>query len=229
MTDIPAFLDRRPLVWSYSMLHCFRDICPHQGEARYISKTIKFVETPEIKWGNAVHSAFEHRIRGNKPLPAEMSQWEGFAAPFNGLPAQVEEWYYIDGEGKACARFDTRKQGHGKLDLVLMQGANAYIGDWKTGSSRYEDPFELAVGAVFLKAKYPHLENIKGQYAWLKENRMSEIYDLSDTQGTWNEIQRIYTSILNWRQIGDFPKQQTPLCGWCQRFDCDKNTNTNRG
>jgi len=226
--DIPAFLDRRataPLVWSYSMLHCFRDVCAHQGEARYISKTIKFVETPEIKWGNDVHSAFEHRLRGGKPLPAGMAQWEKYAAPFNGKPVQVEEWYYIDHDGKACARFDDRKQGHGKLDMVLINGDAAYIGDWKTGNSKYESPYELEVNAVLLHAKYPTLKTIKGAYAWLKEDRLSEVYDLSHTLDTWKDICSTMETIYNWRKIGEFPKKRTPLCSWCQRWDCADNTN----
>jgi len=228
MTDIPAFLDRRPIVWSYSLLHCFRDVCAHQGQARYIDKTIKFVETPEIKNGNEGHEALELRVGAQKPLPLKFADCEPFAAPFDGRGAITEAWYYIDTDGRACDRFAKNKFGHGKLDLVLMQDDTAYLNDWKFGNSKYEDPFELEIGALLLHAKYPHLKTIKGTYTWLKEKRLSKMYDLSDTQKTWTEACTIMNTILNYRQLGEFPKKRSGLCGWCQRWDCDQNTNSKR-
>ncbi len=223
--DIPPFLDRRPIVWSYSLLHCFDDICAHQGEARYITKTIKFVETKEIKWGNAIHTAFEHRVGGGKPLPLEMQQWESFAKPFDGRGAKTEQWFQVDTTGKLCDRNDRNKFGHGKLDLHIVNGEQAYLADWKTGNSKYEDPFELEIGALFLKAKYPQLKTIKGQFAWLKEERWGQLYDLSDVGKTWNKVCSIMQTIYNYRKIAEFPKRQSPLCSWCQRFDCESNSN----
>ena len=51
---------------------------------RYIVKDQPYVESPEMKWGNDVHSAFEYRVGSRKPLPDNMMQWEQFAAPFDG-------------------------------------------------------------------------------------------------------------------------------------------------
>lgn len=227
-TSIPGFLDRRPIVWSYSLLHCFDDVCPHQGEARYITRTIKFVPTPEVERGNAIHTAFEHRVGGGKPLPADMQHWERFAAPFDGRGARTEQWFQIDTEGRACERNDPRKFGHGKIDLHIVNGESGYIGDWKSGGSKYEDPFELEIGALFLKAKYPQLKTIKGQFFWLKEDRAGQVYDLSDVGKTWGKVCSIMQTIYNYRKIGEYPKKQTPLCGWCQRFDCELNNNPSR-
>lgn len=226
--DIPGFADRRPIIWSYSLLHCFRDICAHQGQARYIDKSIKFIETPQIKEGNEGHEALDLRVGGKKPLPVKFDYCEPFAAPFDNLTPITEGWYYIDDQGHACDRFAKNKFGHGKLDLVVMQGDTAFFNDWKFGKSAYEDPFELEVGAVLLHAKFPQLKTIKGTYTWLKERRVSQVYDLSNTAETWNEICRIMKNILDWRSAGEFPKKQSGLCGWCQRWDCEKNTNQDR-
>lgn len=226
--DIPAALDRRPLVWSYSLLHCFRDICAHQGQARYIDKTIQFVETPEIQHGNRGHSALEQRVGGGKPLPLEFEKCEKFAKPFDGRGAQTEAWYYIGTDGKACDRFAKNKFGHGKLDLLLIQKDTAFLNDWKFGNGKYEDPFELEIGALLVHAKYPHLKKIVGTYTWIKEDRVSKVYDLSDTRKTWNEVCSIMQTILNYRKIDEFPKRRSGLCNWCQRWDCDQNGNPNR-
>lgn len=226
--DIPPMFDRRPLVWSYSMLHGFRDICAFQSEARYITKTIKFVETPEIQWGNKVHKAMQHRL-GGKPLPLDMQQWEPFVAPLAERGATAEQELGVTAEGKPCRFFSDKPQvwGRGKIDVTLIEGDTAAIWDWKSGSSRYEDPFELETNAVLLKAKHPHLKKITGWYVWLKENRLSKPYDLSDVGKTWNEICRIMQTIHNYKAIQEYPKRESPLCRWCQRYDCENNPNAN--
>ena len=226
--DIPAFLDRRPIVWSYSLLHCFDDICPYQGEARYITRSIKFVETEEIKWGNRVHEAFEMRVGGNKPLPLEMQSWERFAAPYDGRGARVEQWFGITADGHACDSRAANVWGRGKVDLHIVNGEAAFVNDWKTGNSKYEDPFELEVSALLINARYPQLKKIIGQYTWLKDERTSQTYDLSNTAATWKRVCDIMTKILAWRAAGDYPKNRTPLCGWCQRFDCENNSNPSK-
>jgi hypothetical protein len=222
LPDIPHVLDRRPLIWSFSMLKAFRDICPHQGAARYIRRSVQFVETPEIKWGNAVHTAFEHRVGGGRPLPQDMQQWECFAAPLDKFEGKlVEQKYGVTSEGRPCEFFAKDVWGRGKLDVVIVRDDSAYLPDWKTGNSRYEDPFELRVNAALLHARMPRLKRIMGQYVWLKDNRLGEMYDLSDTAATWKEIGEIVTTIHNWRTIDDYPKRQSPLCGWCPVTECE--------
>ena len=228
--DIPAFLDRRPIVWSYSLLHCFDDICAHQGEARYITRSIKFVETDEIKWGNKVHEAFELRVGGGKPLPLEMQAWERFAAPYDGRGAKTEQWFGITQDGHACDSRSPTVWGRGKVDLHIVNGTNAFINDWKTNKTdKYENPFELEIGALFLHAKFPQLTKIFGQFTYLTLEKTSRLYDLSDTAATWTKICSIMNQIYSYRQQGEYPKRRSPLCSWCQRFDCPENTNPNHG
>src|SRR5580692_7562438 len=97
---LPAILDRTRLVYSYTNLNCYENVCPYQFYERYIKKTVPFVETGDMKWGTAVHEAMELRISANKPLPIEakkwkdlkqtpeivnMQQWEPFAEPFDKI------------------------------------------------------------------------------------------------------------------------------------------------
>src|SRR5262249_35412876 len=110
-------------------------------------------------------------------------------------------------------------------------GDRAYINDWKfakVGNSKYEDPFELACGALLLKAKHPNLKVIKGTYTWINENKLSQPYDLSDTAATWAEVCSVMRSIYTWRAWGELQKSHRPLCGWTKRWDGNKNTNQNK-
>lgn len=221
--EIPPFLDRRPFVGSYTILSTYKN-CPHQMAHRYIWKTMPYVETPEMKWGNDVHSAFEYRVGGAKPLPQNMQQWEQFAVPFDGRAVAVEQKLGITSEGHACGFFSDKPQVwfRGKTDLAIINDTTAYLVDWKTGGSKFEDPFELATNAVLLHAKNPQLRKIVGSYTWLKENRVGRMYDLSDTAATWKEICRLMAEIADRKQRNEFEKKQSGLCkGWCGVETCE--------
>lgn len=195
--------------------------CPHQAYRRYLKKDQKYVETPEMAWGNKVHSAFEYRVSGGKPLPVDMQQWENFAKPFDGKAAAVEQKLGISANGHSVGFWDGSVWFRGKADLAIVKGETAFVNDWKTGNSKYEDPFELETNAVLLHAKFPHLKKIVGTYTWLRENRVSQLYDLSDTAQTWNTICRLMGEILAKRDTGEFEKKKSGLCGWCSVDDCE--------
>jgi hypothetical protein len=174
-----------------------------------------------MKFGNEVHSALELRVSGGKPLPQTMEQWEAFARPFDGQQAKVEQKMGINDQGRAVGFWDGSVWFRGKADCAIIRGDTAYLADWKTGKSTYEDPFELETNAVLLHAKNPQLKKIMGSYVWLKENRVGEVYDLSDTMKTWREICRLMAEILERKKTGEFEKTKSGLCGYCSVEDCE--------
>jgi hypothetical protein len=211
----------KPLVGTYSILNAYKN-CPEQMQRRYIAKDLgPFVETPEMAWGNKVHAAFEHRVGAKKPLPVEMQQWEQFAVPFDAHKVVVEQKLAVTSAGHPCDFWDKLVWFRGKADLVFLQGEKAYLCDWKAGSSKYEDPFELATQAVLLHAKHPHLRKFVGNYIWLKENRVGQMHDLSDTRETWRTICRLMGEIDADRQKGRWEKRKSGLCSWCNVTDCE--------
>ncbi len=227
MPDLLGFLDRRPpkagkpLVYTFSILNAYVN-CPEQMQRRYIAKDLgPYKETPEIAWGNKVHSAFEKRVGSGQPLPADMEQWECFAAPFDAMGAIVEQKLGVDANANASPYWDPPVFFRGKADCVVIKDDIAYIVDWKSGKSNYEHPFEIQTNAVLVKAKFPHLTKIKGSYAWLKENRMGQVYDLSDTAATWQQVLTITKDIERDMAAQDWHKKQSGLCGYCNVGDCE--------
>jgi hypothetical protein len=210
--DLPPFLKREtPVVWFYTLLNTYDNICQYQAFRRFINKDIKFVETPAVKFGNEVHSSMEYRI-GGKPLPVHMNHWEPLVAPLVERKATAEQKLGVTMEGRATGFFDKNVWGRGKLDVTLLNGTTAYLQDWKTGNVR-EEPFELEVQAVLLHAKHPQLQKIVGRFAWLKENRLGEMHDLSDTKTHWNKIGTIVQSIERSKATATWEKRQSGLCG----------------
>lgn len=195
--------------------------CPHAMYRRYIKKDgPPYVETPEMKWGNDVHSAFEHRIGSMKPLPEKMRAWECFAVPFDGKMALCEQKLAINRDNKPTGYWDKGCYFRGKNDVTVAQDTVGYLCDFKTGKSTYEDPFELETNALLLKAKKPQLAKIVGSYCWLKESRMGQLYDLSNFEGTWNRIRELMGKIES-KKPEEFEKHKSGLCGWCSVSDCE--------
>ena len=227
MDAIPAFLDRRagkPLIYTFTMLQAYRN-CGHAMYRRYIKKDQPYVETPQMKWGNDVHSAFEQRVGAGKPLPETMQQWEGFAAALDGRGAVVEQKLAVTKEGRATGFWDNDCWFRGKVDVVMLKDDRVYIRDWKSGSGKYEDPFELETSALLVKAKYPEIEFARGDYVWLKDNKVGQAYDLSRFASTWAELNRLVALIEADRASGEFEKKRSGLCGWCSVKDCEHNKN----
>jgi len=225
LESIPAFLDRRaskPLIYTFTMLSAYRN-CGHAMYRRYIKKDQPYVESPQMKFGNDVHTAFEHRVGSHKPLPDNMAQWEHFAAALDGRGANVELKLAMTREGRTTGYWDSDCWFRGKIDVTLRQGERAYIRDWKTSKtgSKYEDSFELETNALLLKAKYPALQVVRGDYVWLAENRIGQSYDLSAFRVTWDEINRLVALIEADRASGEFEKKRSGLCSWCSVQDCE--------
>lgn len=224
--DIPASLDRRkpkPLVYSYTLLDTFENVCPHQAYRRYVKKDIKYVESGAARWGNQVHTALEYRL-GGKPLPPEMQQWEPLVEPLASRKATAEQKLGITKGANPCGFFDDGVWFRGKIDVTLIEGETAYINDWKTGKSSYESPFELETNALLLHARYPHLKKIVGSYTWLAENRIGQMYDLSDTNAAWHRVCDLVDKFeIASGDSGGWEKRRSGLCGWCDVLDCEHN------
>ena len=209
------------MIWSYTFLNTL-DICPHQCEARYVSKTVPFVETPAMQHGNDVHKAMENRVGKGKVLPDQYREFEQFARPLNNYPVQCEMKLGITRDGSACDFFANDVWGRGKLDVGVTIEDTAMLLDWKTGNV-YEKPFELELQALLLKARFPKLNKITGKYVWLKESRLGQTYDVSDTLATWEKVCERVRLAEGYAKHGQWPKKPGPLCSYCDVMTCEHN------
>lgn len=210
----------KPLVWSYSFLSTY-DRCPRQAEARYITKELPYTESPEAAHGNKVHKVYEDALKLKQfpPVPYEYGVkyfHDIYALPCTELMA--EQQLGVTRDWKPTGFFGNDVWGRGKLDVTaILNTTTAILFDWKTGNSAYEDPFELEVQAVLLKAKYPELETIKGCYIYLKDDRYGKVHDLSSKiERTKETIEGIMRTVGK----GLFYAKKNPLCSWCALTSC---------
>ena len=230
--DIPACLRRdkdnrmptpafKPIVYSYTLLKT-ADTCLYKCFRQYVKRDLPFDKTPEIDWGNKVHEAMEYRL-GGKPLPQNMQHWEPLAVVYVERQARPEKKTGITRDGKPTGFFDKDVWLRCKIDATMLRNEAVFLADWKTGSSKYEDPFELEIQALTLKAAIPAITRVGGHYVWLKENRIGEPHDLSDFNATWAKVNNKVEVIEDCMASGEWPKTKNPLCPWCGVLDCENN------
>ncbi len=235
LPDIPAFLDRRPLIFTYTTFNTYENVCPHQCFRRYIKRDVPYQETPEMKFGNDGHAAMELRVGGGKPLPASLEKMETIAQAFVQRGAKAEQKLALTAEGRTTGFWDKNAWYRGKLDISIIVDTVGYIPDFKTGKTIRENPLELELNACLLQAQNPHLKKIVGQYVWMPdmygirlEPVLGPLHELSNTMRSWETIRRIAALIENDRKTGEFEKRKSGLCGWCDVMDCANNGKESR-
>lgn len=218
--DIPTFLDRRPFVGTFTILKAVQN-CQHQMWRRYIKKDQPYVQTEAQAFGDFVHKAMAKRVQHGIVLPEAMRDWEKHAAPFDQYKPATELELGVTREGRPTGFWDANVWFRGKVDVAIVMGVKAMITDWKTGSSKYEDEFELATGALLLKAHNPDITKVIGRYIYLKEDKLGPLHDLSDFHRTWQEMHQLMALIEQKRQSGEWIKKKSGLCGYCSVQDCE--------
>ena len=211
--------------WSHSLLHSY-EVCEHQAYRQYVVKDIPWEPTPERVAGNAAHKALELRLSAQVRLPDGFGRYEGLILPIERFEGERHyEWKLgMQEDGSPCRFHDDDVWGRGVLDVCLIRDRIGMLLDWKTGKVR-EDPEELEVQAVLLKAHWPGLTRIVGRYVWLRDNQLGQEHDLSDTVVKLASIrQRVEKFRMNLR-TGAWQKRDNVLCGWCSVRDCEFNRN----
>jgi RecB family exonuclease len=199
------------LPWSYTKLTTF-ERCPKLGYARYIAKTLPYVESEAARLGNEVHAALEKLIVDGVPLPEKWA-WVGEFVPETkpGDVVRAEDWFNFNMDNQptpARSWFTT------KIDFLQIEdGDVAWVLDWKTGKP-WEDPDQLNVYATAVKAHYPHVRHWRGMYVWLRERRVGEVHTLSPGRTFAKLVERVKAV-----DTSDTPRKNK-LCPWCELTTC---------
>jgi len=203
---------------SYSFLRDL-DNCPQKAYRKFITRDLPKEDSPELREGNTTHKLLEEYINGvSERLPVEL---ELHAKPLEVRGAKAEVMLGMSENFLPVGFFD-EPWLRGKVDVLVLEPPVAFIVDWKTGKVR-EDPHELRVQALLVRANYPTITTIKGCYVWLKTGRTGPIYDLSDLNATYHET---VSALEKAESYGaDWPTKPNALCNWCPVGDCRFNSN----
>jgi hypothetical protein len=112
----------------------------------------------------------------------------------------------------------------GIADLLVINGDQAFIVDYKTGSNKYPDPKQLQLMSLLTFAHFPEVKNVKaGLLFVVHEHFVTSEYDKQDSDKLWSDfygdLERLRLSHVN----DAWQPNPTPLCGWCPVSSCEFN------
>ena len=220
----------RKLGWSYSFLSTYLR-CRLQAEARYVTKTYPFKETPEMAKGNKLHTAFEHYVRNAiSELPGEIVEEfpraQAFADKAKSLPMPVAEHQIgIRRDWGPTGFFARDAWGRCKVDFYSMGTESALIWDWKSGKV-WEDPLELLIQAVAINSQYPKIKNMVAMYVWLKPGKLGDVHKIGPKE--ISDTRKLIEDIMAKVEMEPWLATKNALCGWCDYTHCRHYKETRR-
>lgn len=209
--------------WSFSSLKDF-DNCPRQYHEVKVRQNFVKKVTEQMLYGTAVHKACEDYVKDGTPLAKNYERFKPMLDVLRETPGvQYPEHKMALTAEKVPCEFDSPDYWvRGIVDLLVIDGMQAYIVDYKTGSNRYPDPKQLKLMGLMTFAHFPEVQHIKAGLLFVAHNSfMSEEYDRGDAPKLWEvfapTLKRLELSFLN----DSWPARATPLCGWCPVKTCE--------
>ena len=217
----------KPFSWSYTRLKNY-EACPRRHHEVDVLKNFKDEEGEALTWGNAVHAAFEKRIKYGMAFPKGMEAFEDICARVlkvadaTGARVVAEQQLAMTRNFGAAEWFGKDAWYRNKIDLMLKCGSQAGIFDWKTGKV-IEDSVQLALAASTVFAHYPDVDTIHSRFAWLKHNTdTKETFTRGQIgqfwRGMWSRIEPLQTAF----STGEYPAKPGRLCRrYCPVTTCE--------
>jgi hypothetical protein len=214
--------------WSYTSLVNF-ETCPLSfAEQRYY-KTIKFMETPEIKDGNVVHIGLENYLKSKVRID-RITDYTKFAdaiiAASEGGELLIEQELCINEGMQMTGWFAPDAWGRAKLDVAIIKDGVAKIYDWKTGKEKKDDD-QLEIFCIFLALARRDVHTFISRYIWLKNGNVSAPITLTRAD-LLPAIKTLLGRIARCREAWDHQLWMAKTSGLCKKY-CDVMTCVHNG
>lgn len=210
--------------WSYSSIKTF-DQCPKKYFHLKVAKDFKDEAGEAADYGTAVHEAAELFVTSGVPIPEKFAFMRPIVEPLAKKQGAkyAEIKIGVTRDLKPCGFFDKDVWYRGIADLLIVNGSNAWLIDYKTGkNAKYADikQLDLLAGAVFVH--FPEVETINSALLYVVSQDMPrKIHHrqhLSEYMGVFDEqLDRLDAAMEN----GVFNAKTSPLCGWCPVTTCE--------
>lgn len=212
--------------WSYSALKTF-ETCPRKYQAEKVTKDVPFTQGEQAIYGEQLHKAAEEYIRDGTPIPQRFSFIQEYLDQLSAYPGEkfcemklgVKK---VDGRLETCDYYDPEVWFRGIADLVIVDGARAWVLDYKTGESRYADTRQLALMAAALFLKYPAVEKIKTMLLFVvKKDHRKQDFSAEYGLSIFSELHGLLSALETAYQTDVWNPRPNGLCRkWCNVTSC---------
>ena len=211
--------------WSYSGLKDYVN-CPRQYQEVKVLKRYEKRPTQQMLYGTAVHGALEDYVGKGTPLPKNYQQYQKQLDPLKDMGGIKfpEHRMAVTFDRTPCTFGAKEYWVRGIADLLVIDGEQAYIVDYKTGSNKDPDPKQLQVMSLLTFAHFPQVQHVKaGLLFVVHEHFVTSEYARENSEKLWNDfipdLERLRLSHVN----DSWQPNPTPLCGWCPVSSCEFN------
>lgn len=152
--------------WSFSSIKTY-STCPRKYLAEKVTKEVPYTDSEATIYGKEVHKALEDFIKSGVAIPDKYKNVRDLAVKLLNMPGEkyTEREFGIakrDGRLVACGFKDKDVWFRGIADLVIVNGNEAKIIDYKTGkSAKYADTKQLALMAACVFLEHPEVQIIR--------------------------------------------------------------------
>lgn len=207
----------KPLAHSYSAIKQFEN-CPKQYKMQRITREVKPSFGDASVYGSRIHEHLEERLKDKAvPINPEAAKYEPLVAAFEKLPGQllVEQEMTLNADFKPTGWWDDDAWLRSKVDVMVLNGAEAAMGDWKTGKHR-PDFTQLEMFSLQIFKHYPDVQRVTSSFIWLKDMKIDhETYMRKDEPWLWKKLLERIRRIEVAQETNSWPAKPSGLCPWC--------------
>lgn len=213
----------QPIKWSYSSLKDYQT-CPRQYHEVKVLKRFAKKPTPQMLFGTEIHQALENYVKHGTPLPPNSQRFKKQLDPLREMPGEKfpEHQMALTIDRVPCKFGAPDYWVRGITDLLVVDGEQGYIVDYKTGSNKYPDPKQLQLMALLTFAHFPEVQHIKaGLLFVVHEHFVTSEYTRDDVEGLWKDFAPTLERLRISYEKDMWQPNPTPLCGWCPVKTCE--------
>ncbi|MFO0448757.1 MAG: PD-(D/E)XK nuclease family protein [Pseudomonadota bacterium] len=193
-----------------------------------VLKNFPFTDTQATLYGKELHSAAEHYIKDDTPLPPQFEFIKEMLDALKAKPGRklCEHEMGVTADLQPCGFMDKDVWVRGIADLLIIDDENltARVVDYKTGNNKYPDREQLRLMALMVFVHFPHIRKVSGGLLFVVKNDLVKASFLrGEAEEYWWDYRERVARIEKAHETGVWNPKPTPLCGWCVVKTCEHN------
>jgi RecB family exonuclease len=212
--------------WSYSSIKTF-DQCPKKYYHLKVAKDVKDEGNEASRYGNDAHAAAEAYIKDGTPIPDTYGIMRPVVETLAKFPGTKHTEMKLGVKRglagfEPCGFFDKNVWYRGIVDLLIIDGCNAHMIDYKTGkNAKYADMKQLDLMAAAVFVHFPDVLRIKSGLAFVVSNEFPKKTHVRTELDEYFSVFDDQLYMLEQAEQHDMWNAKTsPLCGWCPVTSC---------
>jgi RecB family exonuclease len=110
----------------------------------------------------------------------------------------------------------------GIADVLIINGENARVCDYKTGGAKYPDKDQLELMALMTFAHFPQVQSVKGALLFVSHDVLVRgAYARKDIDKLWVKWDASTALLDKAFDLDVWYPNPTPLCRWCPHEVCE--------